>query len=371
MKKYILIIFLFLSLIGNTKEVTRSSRFLSYPSDIIIGSVPVWLFNNFSAITNTEIPLIVGDSVTMYGDALLNVPIINNLSVDYICDIGVEVGNNLCIKPILNDIGPHTCIIKYYNNGYKYLTDTTILTVYNKSSIDTIKLLLIGNSLLAGGISYDYTYIKSIIDSVNIKFIGSTGTINKYCEAWPGKSYIWMVNDTASPFVNALGDVDLHAYFTDNEIDTPDFIMIRLGVNDVKSLIPTQMLTTEQLYNIEISCKTLIDSFLAFNNDIKILIGVPTSCDNTAYGWDAGYVSTLDQDSYIQGINQLRKVLIDIFANGNYNDRVDCSYEAYFLNRETGYSRTDGIHPTPLGYTQLAISMGIELNKKLAPVIIE
>ena len=65
---------------------------------------------------------------------------------------------------------------------------------------------------------------------------------------------------------------------------------------------------------------------------------------------------------------------IDTFANSAYSSRVDCSYDAIFLDRNDGYPKvggihTNGVHPAELGYDQLGVSMATVFNKALKSFI--
>lgn len=311
----------------------------------------------YFALPATGVSLIVGQSVTIYGDELINVPIDNPLVVTYTCDIGTQSGNNYTINPVAGDIGDHALTVVFKNGGYTIATQAITLTVRAKVVDGSLDLLMIGDSTLSGVISNGT--LESSLTDVNITFIGTQGIIKKH-EGRAGYRWQDFVEDAASPFVKA-GVLDIPAYFTDNTIVVPEIVYIRLGVNELFAYCDTDI-TTAEINTILGYSETLVNAFLAYDAKLKIIIGVPTTAANVVDGWNADYdESVYIQDNFIEIMQRYRLALTTKYAGGVFDARVDCSYESVFIDRNTGYS--NGLHPSVSGYQQLGVSMAPYVSK--------
>jgi len=225
-----------------------------------------------------------------------------------------------------------------------------------------------GDSLVFLGKDSISDGINNTIDDSTVTYLGTQGTTIKH-EGYGG--YSWAAFAFGGPFYKA-GAINVPAYFADNSIDTPDYVHFRLGVNDCFSHANGDF-TDAELNAILGYSKLLIDAFLAFDANLKIVIGLPTSCENTGAGWEHDYAveyPTYSQDKYIEYIHKFQKGFVDYYDNGNYNSRVLVSYETIFLDRNDGYPKTDGIHtngvhPDISGYEQLGSGIALSINKDL------
>jgi lysophospholipase L1-like esterase len=331
-----------------------------------------WMESPYFALPPTGLALIEGQEVTIYGDALINVPIQNNLKVTYTSDLGTQSGNNFVIKPAAENIGDHTLSMTFHNNGRLITTQTIKMTVFAKSTAKTIKILLIGNSLIEGGCTYFSTQIVRMLSNSTITFLGTNGTITKN-EGHGGATWTRYVNnnqpvDKPSPFFKA-GVLNVPAYFADNSIGRPDYILISLGLNDLIefSRVGGDAVKDEEIAVIIIKAKTLIDAFLAYDPNLKIILQIPSLTGTTGEAWEIDWGGVLDQDLFIANVHKYWVSFIHEFANGAYKSRVDCNYAPIFLNRTTGYSETANswVHPNQSGYEQLGVGMALTFNKLL------
>jgi lysophospholipase L1-like esterase len=325
-----------------------------------------WMNSPYFALPATGLSLMVDQEVTIYGDALINVPIRNNLHVDYECDIGTKSGNNLTIKPLIGHAGEHTLKMTFTNNGIELTTETIKFTVYEKAPAGRKKILLIGDSTMPPDVQQEK--IASILDNSTLVFLGTAGTRFKN-EGYGGASWNGYITGTHGKFCKN-GVLNIPAYFTDYSIETPDYVYIRLGINDTYSYCEdeTGPITDSDIISIIKKAETLVDAFLEYDPNLKIVLGIPTISENSGAGWETNYEETDDQDLFIEQIHWYWKSFIDTFANGKYDPRVDCSYEAIFLDRDNGYPKingkhNNGIHPGPAGYEQLATGMASAFNK--------
>lgn len=320
-----------------------------------------WMGLPYFASPSTGVPFIVNEEVTIYGDTLINVPITNNLNVTYACDIGTQSGNNFILNPVSGNIGVHALMITF-KNGNKLITENTInLVVYAKAPATTKKMLIIGDSLITNGINYIDSQISGILTGTTINYLGTQGTTIKHegRGGWTTYSYIF-----EGPFVKD-GVLNIPAYFTDNAIDTPDVIYIRLGVNDIYGQCNGDFTDLEVLGWVGFM-KQLVDGFLAFNSSLKVILGLPTLTGATSIGWNIDY----DENVYIQDkfIEYMHKYWVGIVSQfDGYNSRLSINTEVLTLDRDTGYNLAagGGVHPNSIGYTQIGTGIAIKLNEYL------
>jgi hypothetical protein len=327
-----------------------------------------WMRLPYFALPSDGLSLMVGQEVTIYGDALINVPIRNNLQVIYTCDIGTVEGNNLVISPASGNIGDHTLTMTFTNNGVLLTTQTITFTVYDKSGAGNKKILLIGDSTMPPDVQQEK--IVSILNNSDLTFLGTIGSSYKN-EGYPGASWNGFLTGTHGKFYSS-GALNIPAYFTDYSIETPDYVYIRLGINDTFPYCRdgTGPITDAAITSIITRAGTLIDAFLDYDPSLKVILGIPTISENSGAGWENNYSEDYDQDLYIQQIHRYWESFVKIFANGNYDARVDCSYDAIFLDRDNGYPKengvhNNGVHPDQSGFEQLATGMAAVFNRLL------
>ena len=320
--------------------------------------------NAYFALPATGVSLMVGQEVTIYGDTLINVPIGNPLTVTYTCDIGTQVGNNLVITPAAEDVGDHSLKAVFKNGSYTVEDKTINLTVIAEAPAGTKKILMIGDSTMVSGAQYYQTKIDLMLDGCTFTYLGTKGTTYPY-EGLNFGQYLSMMTNETSAFVKAA-TYDVPAYFTDNSIDTPDYVFIRMGINDTFGgcTIGGDGLTAAEINTIIANIKLAVDGFLDFDANLKVVLGIPTLCDKDGVGWDADYdTSVYSQDMYIENMHKFWVAFVAAFEAGTYDARVDVSYEVIHLDR-ANYP-TSGVHPDATGYTQLGIGMAAKFNELL------
>ena len=320
----------------------------------------------YFALPTTGVSLMVGQEVTIYGDTLINVPIGNPLTVTYTCNIGTQIGNNLVITPEAGDIGNHSLRMVFKNGGYTIEDKTITIAVIAKATAGVKKILMLGDSIVNSGAGYFATKISASLDASTITYLGTQGTTTKH-EGYSGASTNWFLTHADSPLVKA-GALNVAAYFTDNSIERPDYVYIRLGINDLFGYC-----TEAQSGNIAAgittliaSTKTLINAFLAYDANLKVIIGLPTITGATSVAWNLDYdESVYIQDTYINNMHRYHVAAVTEFANGEYNARVDCSYEVVNLDRAGGYAEAvnSGVHPIQAGYEQLGVGIALKVNQ--------
>ncbi len=334
--------------------------------EIRTGKLEPWMKLPYFALPSTGVSLMVGQEVTIYGDALINVPVRNNLQVTYSCNTGTKSGINYVFKPVAGDTGDHTLTMTFRSNGILLTAKTIKVTIYPKAGAGNKKILLIGDSTMPPDVQQ--AKIKTVLNNTALTFLGTVGSIYKN-EGYGGASWNSYLTGTHGKFTKN-GVLNIPAYFSDYSVETPDYVYIRLGINDTFPFCEdgSGPITDEAIAEIISNAKRLIDAFLGYNANLKVILGIPTITENSGEGWKKDYGDSRDQNLFIEQIHRYWTTFTETFANGSYNPRVDCSYDAIFLDRDEGYPKAgaihnNGVHPDQSGFEQLATGMALTFNK--------
>ena len=321
---------------------------------------PNWATNPFFSLPDTGLTILAGKTKIIYGNQLTNLAMTNNLVVVYVCDIGTQSGNDFTLSPTSADYGNHSLEITIKNGSKLVDTYTIYFTVERLlTGIGTVKVLLNGDSTCdSGDVPYITAALNTELDSTSIVYLGTQGTTVK-TEGRGGWSWVKYLG--LEPY-NINGVYDVPAYFATNAIDTPDIVYFRLGINDVIYYMGTG-LTDANLASIISQSEQVITGFLNFNANLKIVIAFPTTTGVDPYWWNYDFdESIFKQDLFIENIHRLQLALRNKYANGVYNSRVHCSYEAIGINRANAYA--NGVHFTTTdGDSQLGKGLAPYFNK--------
>jgi len=326
-------------------------------------NLPAWGLLPYFALPENGVTLIAGETQTIYGDSLINVPIDNDLTVEYTCSIGTQSGNNLVLTtPVA---GTYPCTITFKNKGLLIGAYTINLSVVAKVTDGTKKVLLIADSLLVQADTIWTNNINSVLSDSLITYVGTQGTTVKH-EGRGGWGFYSFIT-AGSPFFKG-GVLDIASYFADNSIDNPDIVFISLGINDLFMHCGTSDdgLTPADITSILNQAKTLIAGFLSYNANLKVVVSIPTICANNTTLWNSNYnPAEYSQDLYIENMHKWWMSFVSEFENNAYNARVSVSYEALFLDRN---NYTNGVHTDTAGSNELGYAKAIAVNSAIKKV---
>ena len=361
MKKLLIIFIAFFSLVCSAQiEYNGKYNLLLYRgSRMHTTYAPTSGINPYFAIPDTGVTLMVGNNDTIFGDAFINCPIGTNLNVQYICDIGSDLGADFALAPTISDTGYHRLITNFYEGGAYIGSDTIWINVLPKAPYGVKRILTIGDSTT--GIDVVAPASNTKLSASTLTWDGTIGTTYK-CEGYAGATWYGFNTGTHGKFYKT-SNLNVPAYYVDYSITEPDYIYARLGINDV--------LQYNNSFNAAQS-QILIDSLLAATTNVKIILGIPSIAENTGAGWMANYPtsSIAAMNEYIEDIHTYWQTIVNKYANQNYDARVDCSYEVLGLNRDDGYPKvggihSNGVHPSTLGYTQIGNGLSAYINREL------
>ena len=267
------------------------------------------------------------------------------------------------IRYIISPAGATNTSITLYDDIYNEIQTKNISYVNanaNAHSGETLKVLVIGDSFInsgyvTGGLIRDFDE-----DVATLQLLGTLGTTPNLHEGrngWSSYEYTHesSVGSVSNPFINN-GVFDFGHYISANNISTPDYVIINLGINDGwKDMHGTT--TAENL-------QTMINSIHAYNSSIKVIIGTTPS----PYLGDAenGYLLELLTNRKRQMLT--RNVLENITESAtviicptHLNFDTDYNFNMSTITKNGQNSETipycsDDTHPAHTGFYQIADS---------------
>ncbi len=236
---------------------------------------------------------------------------------------------------------------------------TVFYTKLKKIPVDTINILLTGNSLTNAG--YFAGRVKSIfVDTLNfpVKFLGTKKSNGGTHEGYGGKTWKWFTQNIESPFVFNLSENDttlnFKNYFENVVQAKPDFVVVELGINDcfradTSSVVAIDSTIDEMLKYTTVYLKSLID----YKNDIKIGVCLVPAPNSHSSGFTANYKGKYTQTGWTKIQRRVNERYTRFF---NENFKQNCSLIPLHINIDTqnAFPADNGVHPKPIGYYQLA-----------------
>lgn len=170
----------------------------------------------------------------------------------------------------------------------------------------TIKVLIIGDSKVDNGWP-SYHFLHNFDDdNMSCKLLGSKydwSTDNRN-EGWGGKTAQWFCTNASSPLSNN-GVCDFAHYLSTYSIDTPDYVFINLGTNDV-NLSASGYDTNFVTYITQ-----MINSIHSVSSNINVIVGL---CEGVATVKDTNNAIFINWDMN-EKISKLHKATITAFDN--------------------------------------------------------
>lgn len=230
----------------------------------------------------------------------------------------------------------------------------------------TAKCLFVGDSLIAAGTITQTMLDIAGSDVMSVTMLGTQGTgANKH----EGRSGWTIANftTTGSPFYIS-GAVNFPQYLINNSIDTPDWVFVNLGINDVFSQTTdagVSSAATAAFSNLD----TLIASIKAAGAQVKVALMIPSlpSSDQDSFG--NNYASGQARWRFKRNIVLWAKQLITRYSGQEANriylvpsgcaldttNNMNRAASAPVNSRSTVETQrqSNGVHPAASGYQQM------------------
>lgn len=215
------------------------------------------------------------------------------------------------------------------------------------------------SALVIGDSTVDFdTMTQKMIDyfaskSKTLTLLGTLGSGNNKNEGragWKAQDYLTnrQYDGVVNPFYNPTSETfDFSYYMTNQGYSAPDFVVLQLGINDlynsgIDAIEPTWA-----------AIKTMIDSIIAYNSTIKILLNLPTTPN-----------SDQNKHDVFLPLYQNRVVRYNQYAQAqalSYGaSKVRCTYCHLILDPATDIR--DNVHPTNAGFEKMAKEVISQIN---------
>jgi len=330
--------------------------------------------------------VLLPDSVYLAGDReftiyfdnlLLGQP--SNTFFNVVTDSGAQFQDWYRWMPALSysAIKPLQLLIYNWNNNI-IGNVSTILKISDGSSLGTAKsLLAIGDSRTADTSYTRGGWVKQlkILAGTNLTCLGTQGNLPYKHEGYAGKTITWFVTHSDSTLGDSIkspfsksGHVDFQNYLTAHSYSAPNYVIIRLGTNDIYSCTDSTIITTT------IAAQNYLDSLILSihavnaNTLIGVVMETPPAYSQDGFGITAGtgqttwqykrnihyFIEALKTKYGVGGTKALSYVSLIaayLFLDTKNNMKVtSVALNAY--NSTTYSQQSDGIHE--LYYNQIA-----------------
>lgn len=263
---------------------------------------------------------------------------------------------------------PNTDACSSVNGFYWRMYDSAYAEMYNNltqtyasgqprsiiaENLASCTLLAIGDSTVDHDVMTQKMLDAFTASGATLTLIGTLGSGNNKNEGRAGwKASDYLTNRTydgvVNPFYNSTtGTFDFTYYMTNQGFETPDYVVIQLGINDLGS--------TRDYAAIWACITHMIDSIISYNSNIKIILNLPTTPTSN---------QALVQSAYLPEYKN-RVVNYDAYAETHslteYGEsKVRCSYCHIILDPDNDIR--DNVHPTNEGYEKMALEVVNQIN---------
>lgn len=244
--------------------------------------------------------------------------------------------------------------IIYSKDFTDYLVNNFTIAFKEKNSTAK-KVLLLGDStidtIVGGSIVQDGRIVHYLNNAYggNLTLIGTRGEAPyKHCGIGGWSAIDWVSKSDGNPFYNPQTSAFDFAYgIINNSLETPEYVIIQLGINDVTATTsPTQFNTRMEAY-ID-AMQQIVNSIKAYSSSIKVCVNmiIPPSKDWNHYTAYAGAILTPNIAKWhniIASHNALTRL-----TNVDYFLPINC-----VIDRDTMLA--DRVHPNAIGYETIAV----------------
>lgn len=190
-----------------------------------------------------------------------------------------------------------------------------------------------------------------------LTLIGTRGTSPNLHEGRSGaRASEYVSSATAGGVTNAFynptsKEFDFSYYMTENGFSTPDFVVLQLGINDLYNVGFENDETA--ISTLVSNIKTIIDSILEYNSDIKILLNLPTVPNsNQSVHSNARWAYNNIRIRYCMAMQwELLK---------NYTSSARETYNHLILDASTDIA--DNVHPASSGFSKMGKEVVSQIN---------
>jgi len=308
-----------------------------------------------------KIKVVQGKDLKIYFDNIVNVENVQLLNFKFILNgteqdnyQGIE-GENRYIQIAIPE-GRSKLSVEVMHNGVTASANSEILSFNQNTSIQDAKVLVIGDSFTDGS---DYLIpLHTRLESQwnHFSFIGTRKNQvipNEGYAGWEAQNFLspkgkWQEVD--SPFFNSsVNQIDFSNYFENKLKDTPDIVVIQLGVNDVVSVtkgIQKGYYTIENVSEKVNDLERLVNEIKQSLPNVKVLVMEPTPPNKQMLE-----LSGMDMNDYRNMLQVYWEKSLNKFEN---RENENIYVVPGFVDIDPWNGFRDAVHPNASGYGQLA-----------------
>lgn len=313
---------------------------------------------------------LVGQELNIYFDNILSD---QDTRYDFVvdCNIGGHYDTGYRVVPQEGEEGRYALTIQVWKDRQFAVSEGTVLKVApaDAGSGITRSILVIGDSTTANGTMLSKLYENFAQDPMDITLLGTLGDAPVFHEGRSGWTTEQYFQDAESPFV-FHGIFDFGQYMMTQMFDSPDYVLINLGINDVFSCENDAALE-DKVQTMLTQYQGMIDSIHDWDPDIRIglCVTIPPAYDQDSFGkaygcrisrWRCKLNNFVWTDALIHtftGQEDNNVYLIPI--NTNLDTRYNMGLESLPVNARSSKLEESTIlngacHPDEAGYWQIA-----------------
>ena len=349
-----------------------------------------------------DIYAVAGHEISIYFENIVLTPNINNYVLDVTCTRGRQDADRWRYVPVPEDVGEFPLGVRVMDGELNVLGEasTTVhVTAADAGAGKQISLMTVGASLTDSGYYPGEIYTLFLAEgNPTLKMIGSNpsrveGAFDEGYGGWRWETFCtrWTDGDdyrARSPFLRLEGDtpvLDFQHYLDQhNDGRAPDFITVILGGNDMFSA--TDAPTADGNTNIEDAldrmmhyADILLAEFRRVGPDTQIGICTPLAPAASQDAFGSNYRCTQTRWQYRRNAQRLIERQLEKWGGDESisivptNVNIDCVH-GYPAQEEPASARgsttvlrqSNGLHPNPSGYYQVADSIYYWLKYRLA-----
>ena len=258
---------------------------------------------------------------------------------------------------------------RVYDNEYVLVDSGEMLFIVRDIALKNATGLVIGDSTISAGLITQTLLDIYEKNNKKLTLLGTNGTYPNFHEGrsgWTSSMYCNKESDGIykNPFYS--NGFDFSYYMAMQDYEKVDFVIIQLGINDIRTMTLENYSSRKVLSNFE----KMISGIRAYDEELPIIIGVtiPPSEDVEKYN------NSLAISSEFEYRNNIIHFASDLMEYFNEYENICFSPINCVINSETQFK--DAIHPNADGYKTIANeyvkSINGTANKKIqvkAPVI--
>lgn len=317
----------------------------------------------------------VGIELNIYFDNIVDTHD-TDYSFDVTCDKGMHLQRCYRYTPNSADVGSYPITLSVTNNHGQTVekTSTIIVTAETISPEKTVKILILGDSTTAGGITVEKIHTNFENTGVTIQTLGTRGIAPYNHEGrsgWLTGTYLGYEEVGGVPNAFYNNGFDAQYYFSKNNIDFPDWFIINLGINDMFPYTKDAQMNAA-INNFIKNINTMIASIKSASSSIKIGIALPIPPNYSQDAFGKAYKCVQTRMRYKRNNFYLVNKLIETYSGKENTENIylipiftnldtvnNMGFEEIKVNARntTTYKSpigNGGVHPVESGYWQTA-----------------